>query len=152
MIDLDNFKEFNDQYGHLAGDNCLCALAKVLTGQLHRPDDLVARFGGEEFAVLLPNTAAAGTAMVTERIRAAVRALAIPHMGSAWRFITVSIGYATLTPAHMDTQSELIRLADAALYQAKHAGRNRVEAICPVTALLAANDHLDGGAAARAEC
>jgi predicted signal transduction protein with EAL and GGDEF domain len=80
---------------------------------------------------------------------AAVRDLAIPHMGSSWRCITVSIGYATLAPANGDSQSELLRRADAALYQAKHAGRNRVEAICPATASLAASDHSGTGTTAQ---
>jgi len=149
MIDLDSFKQYNDLYGHVAGDTCLRSVAQVLTGQLHRPDDMVARLGGEEFAVLLPNTGADGTALMAESIRAAVRDLAVPHMGSSWRFITISIGYASLTPAHGDTQSALIQLADAALYQAKHAGRNRVETIGPVATLLAANDRRDSGSTSR---
>jgi diguanylate cyclase (GGDEF)-like protein len=149
MIDLDSFKQYNDLYGHVAGDSCLRSVAQVLTGQLRRPDDMVARLGGEEFAVLLPHTAADRTAAMAESIRAAVRDLAVPHMGSSWRFITISIGYATLTPAHGDSQSALIQLADAALYQAKHAGRNRVETIGPIATLLAANDRLETGTTSR---
>jgi diguanylate cyclase (GGDEF)-like protein len=150
MIDLDYFKQFNDHYGHVAGDNCLQALAEVLTSQLHRrPEMMVARFGGEEFAMLLPNTAADATATVAERIRAAVYSLAIPHVGSSWRFITISIGHATLTPLPGQSQSELIKLADAGLYQAKHAGRNRTEAIGSLGAFLAAKDRLDFGATGR---
>lgn len=150
MIDLDSFKEFNDFYGHVAGDYCLRAVAEVLTAQLESlPGKMAARFGGEEFAMLLPDTDADAAAAVAERIRAAVHELAIPHLGSSWRFITVSIGYATLTPAHGNSQSELVKMADAALYQAKHAGRNRIETIGSVRALLAANDRFDAGATAR---
>jgi diguanylate cyclase (GGDEF)-like protein len=150
MIDLDYFKQFNDHYGHVAGDNCLQALAEVLTSQLHRhPEMMVARFGGEEFAMLLPNTAADAAATVAERIRAVVYSLAIPHVGSSWRFITISIGHATLTPSPGQPQSELIKLADAGLYQAKHTGRNRIEAIGSIGAFLAAKDRIDFGATGR---
>jgi diguanylate cyclase (GGDEF)-like protein len=150
MIDLDSFKEFNDFYGHVVGDDCLRAVADVLTVQLESlPGKMAARFGGEEFAMLLPNTGADAAAAVAERIRAAVYDLAIPHLGSSWRFITVSVGYATLMPAHGGSQSELVKLADAALYQAKHAGRNRIEAIGSVRALQAANERFDPGASAR---
>ena len=150
MIDLDSFKGFNDFYGHVAGDDCLRAVAGVLTAQLERlPGNMAARFGGEEFAVLLPNTDEAAAAAVAERIRAAVYERAILYLGSSWRFITVSIGYATLTPTHGTSESELVKMADAALYQAKHAGRNRIETIGSVRALLAANDRFDAGATAR---
>jgi diguanylate cyclase (GGDEF)-like protein len=150
MIDLDSFKEFNDFYGHVAGDDCLRVVAEALTVQLESlPGSMAARFGGEEFAMLLPNADADATAAAAEGIRAAVYALAIPHVGSPWRFITVSIGYATLMPAYGRSQSELVKLADAALYQAKHAGRNRIETIGCVRALLAANDRFDPGASAR---
>jgi diguanylate cyclase (GGDEF)-like protein len=132
MIDLDNFKQFNDLYGHLAGDRCLCAVADALSRQVQRPEDLVARFGGEEFALLLPHTSAEGALRVVERIRAAIFDLGIEHLGNGWNFVTVSIGFSALTPTTGDGQSRLIQLADAALYQAKSGGRNRVESISSI--------------------
>jgi len=129
MIDLDNFKQYNDLYGHLAGDQTLRAVSQVLGAR--RPEDFAARFGGEEFAVLLPNTANRGAARVTERIRAAVLALAIDHLGNAWGRVTVSIGYATVIPGPNDTPARLIQSADAALYLAKQNGRNRIETMSP---------------------
>jgi diguanylate cyclase (GGDEF)-like protein len=132
MIDLDNFKQFNDLYGHLAGDRCLCAVADALSRQVQRPEDLVARFGGEEFALLLPHTSAEGALQVIERIRAAVLDLGIEHLGNSWNRVTVSIGVSALSPVSGDGQSRLIQLADAALYQAKNRGRNRVESISSI--------------------
>jgi len=149
MIDLDNFKQFNDLYGHVAGDKCLRAVADVLVSQIHRPEDVVARFGGEEFAMLLPNTNAEGTALVAERIRKAVVDLGVSHLGSTWEVVTVSIGHTTLIPVHGDGQSEFIQLADTALYQAKHAGRNRVETLTSLAALQAAQAPSDGGTSSR---
>ena len=141
MIDLDNFKQFNDLYGHLAGDRCLCAVADALSRQVQRPEDLVARFGGEEFALLLPHTSAEGALRVVERIRAAIIDLGIEHLGNGWNFVTVSIGFSALTPTTGDGQSRLIQLADAALYQAKSGGRNRVESISSIEGA-----HVAGGA------
>jgi diguanylate cyclase (GGDEF)-like protein len=141
MIDLDNFKQFNDHYGHVAGDQCLCAVAQVLGEQVQGPEDLVARFGGEEFALLLPHTSADGALEVVERIRAAVLELNIEHTGNPWRRVTVSIGYSALIPIHGDRQSALIQLADAALYQAKGGGRNRVETLSSIDGVQASNAH-----------
>ena len=132
MIDLDNFKQFNDLYGHLAGDRCLCTVAAALARQVQRPEDLIARFGGEEFALLMPHTSSEGAAKVVERIRAEIHELAIEHIGNSWKQVTVSIGYSALTPTSNDGQSRLIQLADAALYQAKSGGRNRVETISSI--------------------
>lgn len=132
MIDLDNFKQFNDLYGHLAGDRCLCKVADCLARQAHRPEDLVARFGGEEFALLMPNTPWDGASKVAERIRADIHALGMEHMGNLWNQVTVSVGFASLTPGGTEGQSRLIQLADAALYQAKSRGRNRVETIASI--------------------
>ncbi|MDB6086178.1 MAG: diguanylate cyclase [Gammaproteobacteria bacterium] len=134
MIELDNYKQFNDLYGHQAGDRCLCAVADALSRAVQRPEDLVARFGGEEFALLLPHTSADGAHKLVERIRAAVLDLRIDHIGNSWNRVTVSIGYSALAPVHGDGDgpSRLIQLADAALYQAKSGGRNRVEAMSSI--------------------
>ena len=138
MIDLDNFKQYNDMYGHLAGDRCLCAVADALARQVQRPEDLIARFGGEEFALLMPHTSADGAARMLERIRAAIHQLALEHLGNTWKQVTVSIGYSALTPTSNEGQSRLIQLADAALYQAKSGGRNRVETISSIEGANAA--------------
>lgn len=126
MIDVDRFKAFNDTYGHPGGDACLQALAGVLQGRCRRPADLSARYGGEEFVLLLPNTDAAGALSVAECIRAAVRGLDIPHAGSEFGFATVSIGVAAMGPGRPKGPAALVEAADAALYEAKRAGRNVV--------------------------
>jgi diguanylate cyclase (GGDEF)-like protein len=141
IVDLDNFKQYNDVYGHPAGDECLRAVAAALKGEMGRPEDLAARFGGEEFAALLPNTTAEGARRVAERIRAAVLKLNITHLGNPWNRVSVSIGYASVIPTTVDTALGLIQLADAALYRAKREGRNCVETIASVESLRAANDH-----------
>jgi len=136
MIDADHFKEFNDRFGHQAGDECLRSIAMTLRAQVKRPDDVVARFGGEEFAILLPGTPIEGAQHVAEVIRAAIAELPIAPPESAHpagevstseaRHVTVSIGCAALVP-RIDTQyHELVELADQALYLAKRGGRNRV--------------------------
>ncbi len=129
MIDIDHFKQFNDLYGHLAGDGCLRAVATSLARVVQRPEDLVARFGGEEFALLLPHTSDSGTRAVAEALRSAVLDLEIIHRGSPWSRVTVSIGFATVTPAPGELLAGLVHRADAALYRAKHLGRNRVETL-----------------------
>lgn len=126
MIDVDRFKAFNDTYGHPGGDACLQALAGVLQGRCRRPADLSARYGGEEFVLLLPNTDAAGGLVVAECIRAAMRGLEIPHAGSEFGFATVSIGVAAMVPGCSQGPAALVEAADAALYEAKRAGRNAV--------------------------
>ncbi len=126
LIDMDRFKAFNDTYGHPGGDACLQALAGVLDGRCRRPADLAARYGGEEFVLLLPNTDAAGALAVAECIRGAVRALAIPHAGSEFGVATVSIGVATMTLDRPQGPAALVEAADAALYEAKRAGRDAV--------------------------
>lgn len=126
MLDMDRFKAFNDTYGHPSGDACLQALAGVLNSRCRRPADLPARYGGEEFILLLPNTDAAGAKTVAECIRAAVRGLAIPHSGSEYGFATVSVGVAALAPGCLHGPAALVEAADAALYEAKRAGRNTV--------------------------
>lgn len=126
MLDADNFKFYNDHYGHLEGDHVLRSIADCVRLLLRRPADLGARYGGEEFAVLLPETDAIGALDVAERLRARVETLAIPHEGRPGGRVTISIGVAVARPRHGDQDSVLVREADAALYAAKDAGRNRV--------------------------
>lgn len=135
MLDVDFFKKFNDQYGHVAGDACLQAVAGAVAHSVGRSEDLAARYGGEEFAVIMPGTGAAGALDVAEAIRAAVEALQIPHAASASGVVTVSLGAATFHPEpnHHTDSSALIRQADALLYQSKNSGRNRVSSDAPAT-------------------
>jgi diguanylate cyclase (GGDEF)-like protein len=120
MIDVDNFKSFNDQYGHIAGDSALVAVAEALREYL-RPTDLVARFGGDEFAVLLPDLKLKQARQTAERIRQQIAGLSPASLSTA---ITVSIGIADRTDR--DDVATLVQRADAAMYDAKEAGRNRV--------------------------
>lgn len=129
LIDVDEFKQFNDGNGHLAGDECLRDLARLLEASLKRPSDLVARYGGEEFGVILPETDAAGASAVANVLVAAVREAAILHgHSSVSGFLTISIGIATAVPERGDEGGfeVLITLADEALYKAKRGGRDRV--------------------------
>jgi diguanylate cyclase (GGDEF)-like protein len=128
MVDIDHFKQFNDFYGHQTGDECLRRVARTLASRVRRSEDLVARYGGEEFAVLLPHTELEGALILAEELHAAILGLAIEHSGSPSGCITVSIGCSACRPAHEGIRSELLQSADAALYKAKQAGRNRVEA------------------------
>lgn len=128
LIDIDHFKLFNDTYGHHAGDECLKAVAAALTGTTHRPTDLLTRFGGEEFAIVLGGTAAAGARNIAEQAMAKVDALKIPHSSSPTaRHLTISIGVATMFVTVGMSEAELIKAADGALYRAKAGGRNRIE-------------------------
>jgi diguanylate cyclase (GGDEF)-like protein len=139
MIDIDHFKQFNDRYGHHAGDRALTKVATALAAQLQRPADLVARFGGEEFAVLLPQTDLAGAAHMAETLRRAIADLAILHQGSSWDFVTVSIGGAArdhLQPGFGSDRFPLLTAADQALYQAKRSGRNCVQLHCEMPAVV----------------
>lgn len=127
MVDVDHFKAYNDTYGHPQGDACLRSVASVLAGVAARTGDMAARYGGEEFVVVLPDTNEAGARVVAERIRAAIVAMQIPHVGSsAAEVVTVSLGVATADPARLSA-SALLMAADQALYSAKRQGRNRVE-------------------------
>ncbi|HEX9171782.1 MAG TPA: sensor domain-containing diguanylate cyclase [Telluria sp.] len=127
LVDVDQFKKFNDRYGHVAGDDCLRSLAAVLCGALQRPTDLAARYGGEEFALILPDTDHAGATNVAEKISAALDALAIPHADNPHGIVSVSGGLCSVTLAQGETVDprELVERADALLYSAKLAGRNR---------------------------
>jgi diguanylate cyclase (GGDEF)-like protein/PAS domain S-box-containing protein len=126
LIDVDNFKKFNDQYGHQAGDACLSSIAQVLSAQIRRPADLAARYGGEEFVLLLPVTDATGCRQIGEKIREGLASLAIPHeLNLPSRKVTVSIGGAIVWPSGVNS-STLVEAADRALYSAKNAGRDRL--------------------------
>lgn len=125
MCDIDFFKLYNDRHGHLAGDECLKKVATVLGASLQRPADLAARYGGEEFALVLPDTEAPGAMALAELCRQQIEALALPNQPD--RNVTLSIGVASMVPAANAVPLDLIDHADRALYQAKHAGRNRVE-------------------------
>ncbi len=128
MLDVDLFKHFNDHYGHLAGDLCLQTLARALVRAGRRAGELVARYGGEEFVVLLPETSAHEALEAARRIHHEVGSLALPHAQTPWGIITVSLGVASLVPSRQAVAEDLVRRADAALYRAKMAGRNRIEA------------------------
>ena len=133
MIDVDNFKAYNDANGHLEGDACLQRIAGAVADEM-RSNDLVARYGGEEFAVILPNQSLKGAAIVAERIRCRVEQLHLPHGCDAGKHVTVSIGAATAVAATDAEPSQLVATADAALYRAKHLGRNQIS--LPLTELL----------------
>ncbi len=126
MVDIDRFKAYNDRYGHQAGDECLKQVAAALRTGVRRPADVVARYGGEEMTLILPDTDQQGAWELAEQLRESVRALEIAHAGSEKRIVTVSLGVATLDPGSTISAMELVRRADAALYIAKDAGRDRV--------------------------
>lgn len=129
MVDVDYFKAYNDRLGHLAGDDCLRAVAQALAEQVTRPGDLVSRYGGEEFVVVLAATDESGARLVADRIRAAVEALGLPHPEAPLGVVTVSAGAVACRPAaELPDVASLLRSADQALYAAKRAGRNRVAA------------------------
>jgi diguanylate cyclase (GGDEF)-like protein len=126
MFDVDYFKQYNDIYGHSAGDECLRAVAEVIRGGQQRPADLAVRYGGEEFCLLLPETDAQGALQVAERIRLALEELDLPHVGSPGRRLSLSAGVSVCLAAPEDGPERLIQRADKALYAAKAAGRDRV--------------------------
>lgn len=124
MIDIDHFKLFNDTLGHVAGDACLQAVSKALESCVRRPSDLVARYGGEEMAVIMPATDSAGATVVAQLVLERLQLANIAHPGSPFGRVTVSIGMAVGAGAQLDSLPELIEAADQALYRAKAAGRN----------------------------
>jgi diguanylate cyclase (GGDEF)-like protein len=128
LLDVDHFKLFNDRYGHLAGDDCLREVAAALVAAPLRNTDLAARFGGEEFAVLLPRADSDAAVLIAERIRLAIADKHIPHISHPAGIVTVSAGVATMRPAADVDPSLLIHHADEALYHAKKSGRNQVQA------------------------
>jgi diguanylate cyclase (GGDEF)-like protein len=133
LLDVDCFKQYNDYYGHLAGDDCLQAICQTIQNvAAKRPGDVVARYGGEEIAVLLPQTDQAGAIAVAEKIRHAIIELNIPHCGNPAGLVTLSAGINVLDPVtSTDTIDAFINNADRALYSAKNNGRNRVECAEP---------------------
>lgn len=124
MIDADKFKSYDDAFGHPAGDRLLKGLADCIAGSARRPGDLAARFGGEEFVVLLPGTDRDGAIKVAEEIRLAIRGLEQAHPGVPGGFATVSVGVGCMRPRFDKSDHDLIAMADAALYQAKADGRD----------------------------
>ncbi len=128
MVDVDYFKRYNDHHGHVEGDACLQAVAGALGGSLRRAADMAARFGGEEFTILLPDTENEGALAVAESARQALATLAVGHQGSPFRKVTMSAGVAVMRPQREQSAKLLVEAADQALYQAKAQGRNRVVA------------------------
>jgi diguanylate cyclase (GGDEF)-like protein len=127
MVDLDYFKSYNDHYGHPAGDTCLLLVARAIGAVPQRPADMVARYGGEEIVVMLPNTDLAGTELVADMLVQAVRALKLPHEGHPDGIVTISCGAAVFEPSgDPPVVLKLIERADQALYAAKRGGRNRM--------------------------
>jgi diguanylate cyclase (GGDEF)-like protein len=129
MIDIDHFKAFNDSNGHMAGDDCLRTVAQAIAHVLKRPGDIAARWGGEEFACVLPNIDAKSAQLMAETILAAVRDLAIPHPSSpVAKVVTISLGTASQVDFSRGSTVTLMEEADKNLYTAKSLGRNRVAA------------------------
>jgi diguanylate cyclase (GGDEF)-like protein len=126
LVDIDMFKAFNDRYGHVAGDACLRHVAQCLSSKL-RSFDLLARFGGEEFAVLLPDARLDEAARTAERLREAVQS---PHFAVEGQQVSVTVSIGIATRQGLSTPEAFIGAADTALYAAKHAGRNRVRVAC----------------------
>jgi diguanylate cyclase (GGDEF)-like protein len=125
MLDIDLFKQLNDTYGHQTGDECLRRVAAAVSASLHRAGDVAARFGGEEFAIVLPVTDVDGARALAEEIRLKIHGLRIPHETSPNRAVTVSLGVASVVPHDGLAPEWLVAAADRALYRAKHDGRNR---------------------------
>lgn len=129
LIDIDYFKQYNDHYGHIQGDDCLRHVGQVLASAATRARDLLARFGGEEFALVLPETDAAAALKVAERCRSLIFKEQIPHATSPISpILTVSLGVNTIIPGHQDQPLAFVEAVDRRLYQAKQSGRNRVAA------------------------
>jgi diguanylate cyclase (GGDEF)-like protein len=132
LIDVDHFKPYNDLYGHYEGDRCLKQVARVLAGVVYREEDIIARYGGEEFAVLLPNVGEDGAWEVAQRLRLTVYAEQIKHQCStANEILTISLGMVALTGEKNRPATDLIKMADEALYQSKKEGRNQVSIYDP---------------------
>lgn len=135
LLDVDHFKAYNDRYGHQAGDRALRHVAQVVQAFVTRPRDLLARYGGEEFAALLYDVDGADAEKLAERMRKAVRGLALEHRDSSVEVVTISIGVAVVEPSFGRRARGAVQLADEALYQAKQRGRNRVQVMDPTAHL-----------------
>nr|WP_136250917.1 GGDEF domain-containing protein [Ningiella ruwaisensis] len=134
LLDVDHFKEYNDHYGHVAGDNCLIDVAHMIERQANRKGDLVARYGGEEFAIILPGIDAKGAHAFATRLQTFIQNQRLEHATTkltSLRSLTVSIGVTSVIPLMKITPSKLIDQADKALYDAKKDGRNRVKSFSP---------------------
>jgi len=130
IADIDNFKRYNNTYGHTQGDECLKAIARVFDRHLQRAGDLTARYGGEEFIAVLPDTLASEAAFLAEKIRESVETLAIKHEASGTgKILTISLGTCTMVPSSNKNPTDLILQADNTLFQAKSDGRNRVVSV-----------------------
>ncbi len=130
LCDIDHFKLYNDTYGHQRGDTCLKQVSQAVKKVAKRPADLVARYGGEELAIILPNTTTEGAKQLAYQICLQIQSLQIPHIASPVDlYVTVSLGVAGLIPDHDGSPEELIAIADSNLYKAKELGRNRVVGI-----------------------
>jgi diguanylate cyclase (GGDEF)-like protein len=140
LLDIDFFKDFNDRYGHQAGDECLKRVSAVLASSFTRPGDLVARYGGEEFVAVLPGIDPLQAASLAEGVRANVVALAIPHPFGREGIVTVSIGVVAAHSHREIRPEDFVRAADAALYSAKAAGRNCVRSATGLVAMLAVDE------------
>jgi diguanylate cyclase (GGDEF)-like protein/PAS domain S-box-containing protein len=129
MFDIDCFKQYNDRYGHLHGDECLRRVGRILETIATRPRDFFARYGGEEFVMLLPNTNQAGAEVIAERCRDAIEKAALPHEGSSvGANVTVSLGVGTVIPTPRTSLQGFLEAVDAELYRSKQNGRNRISA------------------------
>ena len=155
LLDIDNFKQYNDVKGHLMGDTCLQTIAQKLDEHVKRPGDLLGRFGGEEFIAILPDTSLQDATKIAEDMRAAVRTLGILYEKHGCEPVTISIGVAHAYLPEHNSSARLLKLADEALYTAKDNGRNRVEVaqsignIASITAETAANDRRNADAVNR---
>ncbi|WP_317930086.1 sensor domain-containing diguanylate cyclase [Halioxenophilus sp. WMMB6] len=132
IIDVDHFKQYNDVYGHVAGDQCLIKVAETLKGITRRSSDLLARYGGEEFVLMLPDSDRKSALVLAEKCRHAIEALQIPHAGSASAgVVTISAGVSSQVPSELLSPTKLFDTADKMLYLAKSNGRNRIESTGP---------------------
>lgn len=127
LLDIDRFKQYNDLYGHLEGDRCLRTVIDLAAQMVHRGGDTVARFGGDEFAIVLPGIPDSAASDLAERMRRSVEQKNIEHTGNPQRIVTISVGCATIAPNAKASITDLLAAADGALYAAKNGGRNRVE-------------------------